>query len=203
MGDDLLVASEKEPLPLAFNVEVGAYINVLRTSLDILATTLGRRHGITKLDDAYFPIVDSQSKFLAGNYKGQKIVQRLPPVERSILEQLKPYRGGHDVLWALHSLDIKRKHQRLLTVEPHPAMLSITAVNIDKTFTPLPGGQWVRGYQETMLGFIRKGAPKPKVQFSAFIGFDEPETGMSHVVLEALDQFARVADSIIDLFDAP
>ena len=44
--NDLIVATEKEPLPLAFNVEVGAYVNVLRSSLDIVATALAYRHSM-------------------------------------------------------------------------------------------------------------------------------------------------------------
>jgi hypothetical protein len=34
---NLIIGVEKEPLPLSFNVEVGAYINTIRSSLDILA----------------------------------------------------------------------------------------------------------------------------------------------------------------------
>jgi len=40
---NVLVAVQKEPLPLTFNVEAGAYINVIRSSLDILAVALARR----------------------------------------------------------------------------------------------------------------------------------------------------------------
>jgi hypothetical protein len=101
-------------------------------------------------------------------------------------------------------LDIKRKHHRLLTVEPHPAHLALTAVGIDRYFSPIRGaGGWVRANNEILLGLLQKGAPQPRIQFTPFIGFDEPETGMSHVVLEALDQFAGLAHSIIKRFDIP
>ena len=33
---NLIIGVEKELLPLSFNVEVGAYINVIRSSLDVL-----------------------------------------------------------------------------------------------------------------------------------------------------------------------
>lgn len=42
--NDMVVAVEKEPLPLSFNVEVGAYINAIRSSLDILATAMALYH---------------------------------------------------------------------------------------------------------------------------------------------------------------
>ena len=50
-----IVAVEKEPLPLSFNVEVGAYINAMRTSLHLLATGLARRFSIPRPDQVYFP----------------------------------------------------------------------------------------------------------------------------------------------------
>jgi hypothetical protein len=193
------VAREKDVLPLAFNVEVGAYVNVMRTSLDILATSLARRFSMPRPDKVYFPVVETRSQFLAQTYKGIEFVKRLPAAERGILESLKPYKGGNDVLWALHSLDIRRKHRQLLTVEPHPSALSITGVGIN--FTPLGAGGWIRSNDETILGFLRKGTPKPKFQYAPFIGFNESETGMSHAVLEALDQFARLTYSIVSLFD--
>ena len=39
---DRIIAVEGEPFPLSFNVEVGAYINVIRSSLDMLASVLSR-----------------------------------------------------------------------------------------------------------------------------------------------------------------
>ena len=51
-----IVALEKDLLPIAFSVEAGAYINVIRSSLDILAMTLVRRHGLAISENrVYFP----------------------------------------------------------------------------------------------------------------------------------------------------
>jgi len=54
--NNVILAVEKEPLPLAFNVEAGAYINAIRSSLDILAATLASRRRPALVDDAYFPV---------------------------------------------------------------------------------------------------------------------------------------------------
>jgi hypothetical protein len=43
---NLIIGVEKELLPLSFNVEVGAYINAIRSSLDILVMALVRRHNL-------------------------------------------------------------------------------------------------------------------------------------------------------------
>ena len=54
------------------------------------------------------------AEFAAGNYKGFKFIKGLPDAQRAIIETLKPYQGGNDPLFALHQLDIIRKHKRLL-----------------------------------------------------------------------------------------
>ena len=46
-----IVAVETELLPLAFSVEAGAYINAIRSSLDILEMVLVRRHGLVIPED--------------------------------------------------------------------------------------------------------------------------------------------------------
>jgi len=88
-----VVAVEKEQLPSAFQVEAGAYINAIRSSLDILAATLAQRHCLALIDDAYFPVVASAQIFSGQRYKGHKLVQALPPSERVIIETLKALQG--------------------------------------------------------------------------------------------------------------
>jgi hypothetical protein len=81
-----LIAIEKEPLPFTFNVEAGAYINAIRSSLDILATALAYRYEMpcrikTK---AYFPVAKDASEFISGRgYKGSEFVNGLPPYRTS------------------------------------------------------------------------------------------------------------------------
>jgi hypothetical protein len=81
--NNLIVAIEKEPLPTAFQVEAGAYINTIRSSLDILAATLAQRHCPALIDDAYFPVVGSSQIFSDQRYKGHKLIQSLPSTERA------------------------------------------------------------------------------------------------------------------------
>lgn len=77
--NNMIVATEKAPLPLAFQVEAGVYINAIRSSLDILAATLAYRHCPTLVDDAYFPVVKDAAIFAGGQrYKGAKFVKALP-----------------------------------------------------------------------------------------------------------------------------
>ena len=107
---DAIVLIEKAPFPRSFNVEFGAYINAICSSLDILATALASRDGgVCKPGEACFPVARSENTFMSGTYKGAKLVNGLPSRERSLIEELKPYKGGNEPLWSLHQLDIQRE----------------------------------------------------------------------------------------------
>jgi hypothetical protein len=124
------VAIQREKLPRLFNVEIGAYLNTVRSSLDILASVLAVRHGVCAPEDAYFPITRSEAAYRGQGSKTAKFVAGLPPAQRSRLEALKPYRGGNDDLWTLHQLDIMRKHRRLLTVIAEPDFFSVQGIGM-------------------------------------------------------------------------
>ena len=200
--NNVLVIVEREPLPISIQVEVGAYINAIRSGLDILATTLAYRHRVPNPDNTYFPVAGDDVAFQGGNYKGNKFVKALPATERAIIESLKPYKGGNDTLWTLHHLDIVRKHRRLLAVEARLGSAWVTNWGPSTNFVPLPGmpGSF-RVNDETVLGLIPKGIPKPHVMFTAFVAIDEPDTGFLKPLTAALSDFASTADSIIKLFD--
>ena len=101
-------------MPLVFNAEAGAYINAIRSSLDILASAVGKRE-ISSGREIYFPIAESADIFASGNYKGSKFVRQLSRTHRELFEACKPYKEGNDTLYALHNFDNIRKHKRLLT----------------------------------------------------------------------------------------
>ncbi len=133
-----IVALEKEFLPIAFSVEAGAYINAIRSGLDILAMALTRRHSLRIPErSVYFPIADSEEALLKN--AGAPLLQHLPEEERAKVLALKPYRGGNAALWALHRLDIVRKHRRLLDVQIRPIHLSMSGSLKPGDFEPLHG----------------------------------------------------------------
>ena len=125
--NNVLVAFTEESLPLPLSVEAGIYIHVLRSSLDILATALAYRYGIPNPEDHYFPVAPSEQAFGSGGYKGVEFVKGLPCAQRAIIEDLKPYNRGNPLLWALHRLDILRKHKRLIEIAIWPGGLRVSA----------------------------------------------------------------------------
>jgi hypothetical protein len=198
--NNLVVATEKEAIPLAFNVEAGAYINAIRSSLDILAYALATRHCPALIDYAYFPVASGPDTFAARNYKGRKFVEALPAKERGIIESLKPYKGGSKSIYALHQLDIVRKHVRLLSVLVQPARLTISR-EAAPYFEALSIA-WMRSADdETVLGLLQKGAPDPKLNFSAQISLDETSYMGGIGVIPALQQFAVLARCTIMMFE--
>jgi hypothetical protein len=196
---NVIVAAPKEPLPLAFNVEVGAYINTIRSSLDILATTLSARNRVSDNPEAHFPIYRCLYDFIDPR-GGLESIKWLPQTEREIIKSLKPYQGGNDLLWSLHYLDIMRKHRRLIDVNTRPSHLSISFIQSGNDFTPIATG-WITVNEKAALGLIRKGASYRDMQFTADIAITEPCPVEQKLIIAALYDFASLAESIINLFD--
>ena len=194
-----IVALEKELLPIAFSVEAGAYINVIRSSLDILAMTLVRRHGLAIPEKRVFvPIAESEEHF--SNRVGASLLQRLPAEDSAKLVSLKPYRGGDAALWGLHHLDIVRKHRRLLDVQIRPIHLSILGSLRPGDFEPLHGEPFQTG-PETVLGLLRKGVTSSAMQSRFYVAIIEPGTVHRRPVLAMLIHLAETASNAIKLFD--
>jgi hypothetical protein len=198
----VLLAGQKTTLPRSFNVEAGAYINSIRSSLDLLATTLANRHGIARPNQTYFPVADSYASFAAGTYKGAKFVKALPVADRNIIKSLKPYKGGNELLWCLHYLDIMRKHRRLIPARLRPDNVQIYMQQSFPGAIIFPATRDVRVHDKTVIALIAKDSPQSELQITLEITFDEPGSPIgSKPVVAALYDFASLARSIIDRFD--
>jgi hypothetical protein len=200
---NLIVAVENELLPLHFQAEVGAYINSIRSSLDILAMALVKRHNIPIPEQrVYFPIMKSKEEFEKKGSIAQQFVEGLPAVERRLFRDLKPYQGGNEMLWTLHHLDIMRKHRRLLNARLNPVHMSIAGTLAEGDFTPLGGDGSIQVGEETVLGMIRKGVPRPAIHTTFYVAIDEPGLIAREPVTAVLAQMASTATFVINFFDA-
>jgi hypothetical protein len=201
---DVLVSVQRDEPPRSLNVEIGAYLNTIRSSLDILASSLAARYNICAPEDAFFPISKSEAAFRAPSGKAAQFVSALPPIERSRLEALKPYQGGNGDLWSLHRLDILRKHRRLLTVIAEPYLFSVEGPHIHQYFTPVATG-FMRAdnvsERKVVLGLMAKDAPPYGMKFVPYVAFDEGTITDRKSVVRTLNNFATLATSIVQLFD--
>jgi hypothetical protein len=203
--NDLILGGAKSDLPLAFQVEAGAYINVLRSGLDMLATTLAHRHGMTKPEDAYFPVAKSALQWRDGSYKGAKLVNLLPRLDRRVIENLQPYQGGNELLWSLHHLDIVRKHRRLLAAPIDPKRFQVKGPpEIQSQFT-IPGTWGVRSHDDktVLLLAVRGAAANCEFNLTIDVSLDEPGTLLRQPIVAVLEKFSRLVSGIITLFDHP
>ncbi len=196
--NNVIVAFTEEPLPLELSVEAGIYIHTLRSSLDILATALAYRYGIPNPEDHYFPVAVSERVFNSGGYKGIEFIKGLPAAQRTLVEELKPYQGGNPLLWALHRLDILRKHKRLLEIGIWPGSMRVSGWGLRNGFSTVASFVSVNG--ETVLGLISKGA-QAQVQVAPEIAINETGLMPSQAFIVALHDFAKLATEIIARFD--
>jgi hypothetical protein len=202
-GSNVIIAVEKSPFPLCFSAEVGAYINAIRSSLDVLAWTIFKRDMLLHPREVYFPVAESEAEWRSGGYKGAKFIAQLGGTERGIFESLKPYKGGNDLLYILHRLDITRKHWRLLTVSHAPSKLTIIGDFKQTEFTPIhaPGGFIEGNAGETIIGLWAKGAANPQIGYTPEIFVTDTDLEIRAPIMPMLGEFARHTQAIIDLFD--
>jgi hypothetical protein len=70
---DVLVAVQRDELPRSLNVEIGACLNTIRSSLDILAGTLAARYNICAPEDAFFPISKKRNRISRSEWQGSAV----------------------------------------------------------------------------------------------------------------------------------
>jgi hypothetical protein len=198
---NVAVAVESTPMPLAFNVEAGAYINVVRSSLDILVAALAARSGKSSAR-TQFPIFRSDLDFL-DPLCGIESVKWLSAGDRGIIKSLAPYPGGNDTLWFLHRLDIDRKHRRLLGVRLAPLVVRVSGWSLKDGDVRFPANFEVVSNSRTVIALIAKDAARSRVHLTAHVGLAESGRLGRIPVIQALGEFTSLAASIIKLFDAP
>lgn len=198
MGKKLIRLRVLRRLPPTINAAVGAVVNSLRTSLDLLAASLAIRNGKKPTADTHFPIYASvvdywdplaeakRKKFLSGS-------------EIKIIEALKPYRGGNDFIYALHQLDILRKHERLLRVSVLPTQLSADVATVEQGFElafPWPGFE-----EDAIIGRTHINATSHNLQMALSVLFDETSVFPTQPIVPLLRQLRGTADSVIQRFE--
>ena len=197
-GEKVYKLTEVRPLPAVVNVEAGLIINSLRTSLDLLANILAKRNGFADPEDTQFPICRSQAAFVCGKHAGRKQIKLLSATHQRIIEDLEPWAGGHPHLFDLHTLDIARKHRRLIAAYVVPASRIVS--NIDRR----SGFQWAEGWHgfqnDTVIGRAKIDAPKPDIDIPLEVALIEGRTFPAPLLLRVLNEFSRSTREIVDLF---
>jgi hypothetical protein len=198
MGKKLFKLEINRQLPATTNAYVGAIINSTRTSLDLLASAIAIRNGKTPSSDRHFPIYATVDTF-ADPKNVAKRKKWLSDIDLKIIERLQPYRGGNDLLFALHHLDIKRKHEQLVSVHLTPNNFIITPATYRQGFEFPP--VWPGFKDGAIVGWTNINATNYDFLVTAEVSFNETDFLPVQPVVSILRQFAGTAESIIRLFE--
>jgi hypothetical protein len=180
------------------NAEVGVIINSLRSSLDLLASALAIRNGKRPCRDHHFPIYLSLDDFIKPK-NATKRKKWLSDKQMMTIEKLKPYKGGDNELFALHHLDIARKHVRLIRFQTVPKTFILDPDAYAQGFefaTAIPGLS-----DGAVIGWTDIDAVKYNFHLMIDITFDEPDILPSAPIFETLRRFYGMVDGIIQHFE--
>jgi hypothetical protein len=187
-----------DPIILA---ETGAIIHSIRTSFDLLACALAARNNFPDSSETSFPVVDSKAKFATRDV--QRKIEQLSGVHQKVIaDDLRPFRGpeGNDLLWALHQIDITRKHRRLLKTAIMPRGIG---------FNPgLPHGAatfvaktWDCFYEGTVLFHTPAEFHDTEVDLGLVVLIDEAECGLrGENLISTIEKFAKIAYEALERF---
>ena len=116
----------KHDVPLCFAAIIGDVIHNLRASLDLLATELVAKSGGNP-KDVYFPFANDEDGL--DEMIKKRHIDRAGGKAIALIKSLKPYKGGNDLLRALHDLDIIDKHRSLIPVAHYAGIKYFQMVN--------------------------------------------------------------------------
>jgi hypothetical protein len=186
-----------KPLDPVINAEAGAIIHSIRSSLDLLACTLAARNGFLESRGTYFPIWKTEADFLDPKSRVLEKIKRLSEIDQVIIKGLRPYPGGNKLLCAFHDLDLTRKHRRLLNLFVFPRGTAFDGKG------PITLEDWIGFDEKAVLISTSATAPDGEIHVGLQIAFNETGVTRSQDVAGPIRNFARLANSIIGLFDTP
>jgi hypothetical protein len=189
-------------------VIIGDALHNLRSALDHLAYQLPLAPGKLR-GRIQFPIVESANKYK--KIRGSVVKFRKDAVKA--LDALEPYKGGNDLLWSLHSLDIIDKHRLLLTASVTNTARSMTPAEREsatKVYLGSYPGETPPDFTRTLrsintmplkagdkLWTIHQSELGPYTQFHVDVGFNEPDTIAYKPVIQTLEEMARLVEKIV------
>jgi hypothetical protein len=202
-----VIAHLRFPLPLTFNAWAGAIIGSLRGALDFVAAALAQRNGHNPSADTHFPVFQTEMDMIdpLTGIEGKKWLSKR---ERATVKTLKPYAGGDNTIWPLHKLDILRKHQRLIAVQPDLHGFCWASLDPKRPQLIWGGGIGMERLKNKAILYRSKAGEgfdpaKGQTTLSPFIAFNEGRRLLPFVNQEVpavLMQFAERVSAIIGLF---
>lgn len=200
-----------KPIEKMLPIMIGEVFFQLKSALDLLMCALAELNG-RGTSGVKFPICADLKEF--ESERGQGPIEKLSLAARNHIFDLKPYKGGNNLLWAMNTLRNKDGHIRLLpliTRFPLPSQSGRFEDTTNNDFgidTPLVveiGNLIVTSKNEITLatcsfaGDIKiENDTKPIIN----IAFSDIEGIEREPIVALLQQFLDLTTSIVDIFDS-
>jgi hypothetical protein len=199
-GQHLLRVNERVKPPEDWPVIVGDVLHNLRSGLDILACDVLRACGRTNVRNVYFPFAKSPDT-LETAIKQRRISKTRPNVVTEF-RRLKPYKGGSELLYAIHELNLADKHQLLITIHQPAIARNIRVLAQGLVWNTGPSvGFRLEG--ERIL--VRVAASRnPQFDYDRHVPFEvlfDIGNGVLKPVAETLFHMAQVVSEIIETIE--
>ena len=186
-----------QPIPDDVYVIAGDTIHNLRSALDHLAWQLVEASGGTPNSRTGFPVFDPaafKTKKDETKFFERKVTGMQPSIVTAIQSE-KPYKGGNDVLWAIHSLDIVDKHHLLLAV----GFVS-SHFRVRGTFDVPLSGWFPIKEGEDIVTITHEVQPEEQLEFAFDVILGEFGIFQGKPLLEALSTMFNVVENLISDF---
>jgi len=190
----------RNEVPHNFAVIIGDAIHNLRSALDLLASDLVELNG-GNTKDVYFPFCESADNLESAitnrhiGRAGEDVVE--------IIRSLKPYKGGNEMLRAIHDLDITDKHKALIPATHYVGIKNFQMVNASGPLITI-NGLHVGPIEDGKVLMSLPPAVNIKVgqyfQPSFEITFGEGQPLAGKPIFETLHDLAKIVNDIIDTF---
>jgi hypothetical protein len=122
-GDRIAKVKMVTPFPDMFSLIAGDTITNIRASLDHLATALAKLKDPNP-KDVHFPFAGDYANFVSA--ATEKKIKAFPAEAKDIFNEIKPYRGGNDLLWAINRNRNKDVHNFVIPVGSYGSLRGIS-----------------------------------------------------------------------------
>lgn len=196
--------------PLRLSTIVGDAAHHLRSSLDLLVTSLVAKNGNTPSKNHQFPICDSPQAFKSALSKGQ--LEGVSADAKLSIEAFQPYSNGKDIktnfLYVLRELNNADKHRALIVANAQFVFPTI-GLELDRDITLAdmspPKGPQTPTQEGIEVAKLYFGEPQPGIKISGkptiSIVFSDSGVMPNEPVVYVLKQISEMTLKLIEVFE--
>jgi hypothetical protein len=174
---------------------LGDAIHNLRTALDYVACQIVRDAG-NPIKGIYFPIAETPERYES---ESPGKTHGMPIVAKGDIDRLRPYKGGNNLLWGLHMLDIIDKHRLLVVTTMRVGQLQMT-LSREPTEHRFAIPAFLEAGDVLLLIKGNHVADK-QTRILIDIAFGEPDVLAGRPIMETLNEMAQYIERVVAHFE--